>query len=169
MNTLEAIYSRRSIRKFSKEKIMPQVLEELLKAAMSAPSARNEQPWQFLVIDETKILEEIVKIHPHASMAPSASLGILIAGDLRLQKVSGYWSLDCAAATQNLLLAAHEKGLGAVWTGVFPDKGRVEAFQKLFSLPKEVLPFAFVPIGYPKESPKAEGRFLKERIHQNKW
>lgn len=169
MNTLDAIYTRRSIRKLSNEKIAPEIVNELLKAAMSAPSAHNEQPWQFILIDDPKLLVAIPKFHPHCAMAPSASLGILIAGDLRVQKADGLWPQSCSAATQNLLLAAHEKGLGAVWTGVYPNEERMKGFQKLLSLPKEVIPFSFVPVGHALEKPPLQNRFLKERIHHNQW
>jgi nitroreductase len=169
MNTLDAIYTRRSIRKLSNEKIAPKILEELLKAAMYAPSAYNEQPWQFILIEDANLLKEIPKFHPHSAMALDAFVGILIAGDLRLQKSDGLWPQGCAAATQNLLLAAHEKGLGAVWTGVFPNQERMAGFQKLCALPKEIIPFSFVPIGHPRETPPLQNRFLKERIRHNKW
>ncbi len=169
MNTLEAIYTRRSIRKLSKETIAPKILNELLKAAMCAPSAHNEQPWQFVVIDDKALLAQIPHIHPHCPMATMVSLGVLVAGDLRLEKSHGFWVQGCAAATQNLLLAAHEKGLGAVWTGIFPRETIIRAFQKLLSLPKEVIPFSFVPMGQPLESPPFSNRFLEERIHFNRW
>jgi nitroreductase len=102
-------------------------------------------------------------------MAKQAALAILVCGDLGLEKVPGYWVVDCAAAVQNLLLAAHALGLGAVWTGVYPQQERVEAFRRLFGLPTNVLPHSLIPRGYPAEQPPQEERYRPERIHVNAW
>ena len=125
MDTIEAIHSRRSIRKYEDRPVSPESVQKLLASAMQAPSARNQQPWQFVVIDDRRLLGQIGQMNPNAQMAQRAPLAILICGDLRQEKSEGYWVVDCAAAAQNMLLAAHALGLGAVWTGVYPREERM--------------------------------------------
>jgi len=108
-------------------------------------------------------------INPFGRMAPGAPLGIMICGDLNLAKHSGAWMLDGAAAAQNLLLASHALGLGAVWTGVWPVEERVNGFSSLLNLPREVIPLALIIIGHPAETPKPEDRFREDRIHHNRF
>ncbi|MEG8947932.1 nitroreductase family protein [Rosettibacter firmus] len=169
METLEAIFTRRSIRKFKNKEIPEELVIKLLQAAMYAPSARNTQPWHFIVINDRKKLNEIPKLHPYAEMCYEATLAIMICGDLDLEITEGYIALNCAAATQNLLLAAHDLGLGAVWLGVYPRKERMEKLSKFFGIPKNIIPVSLVAIGYPDEvKPKPE-RFKPDRIHYNHW
>lgn len=169
MNTLEAIHTRRSIRKYTDQPVSAELIKELLAAAMSAPSAGNQQPWQFVVIDERNLLDRIPFINSYAAMCRYASVAILVCGDTGLEKFHGFWVQDCAAATQNLLLAAHEKGLGAVWTGIYPMEDRVLGFRKLFSLPQQVIPLALVVLGYPAQKHGPENRYREDRIHRNSW
>jgi nitroreductase len=102
-------------------------------------------------------------------MLTEADKAILVCGDLNLEKFKGYWMIDCAAATQNILLAAHHFGLGACWLGLYPREGRVTGMRKLLRLPTHVIPFAVVSLGYPAETKSGEERFNKSRIHKNKW
>jgi len=169
METLEAIHTRRSIRKYSDQPVTEEDLRTLLSAAMAAPSAGNQQPWQFVVVRDKKLLAAIPNIHPYAGMAPKAPLGILVCGDTRNEKYAGYWVLDCAAAVQNLLLAAHALGLGAVWTGVYPTQDRVEAFARLFKTPTGVHPHSFIPVGHPAEEKTREDRYRQERVHTDSF
>lgn len=169
MDVLEAIRTRRSIREYRKKRVPRKVVRELLAAAMSAPSARNAQPWQFVVIDERAILAGYAIRHPNAEMASRAPLGILVCGDLRLELSPGYWPIDCAAAAQNLLLAAHGLGLGAVWTGVYPRDDRMATLRKLCRLPDEVVPHSLILLGYPAEQRPAEDRYREDRVHRNRW
>lgn len=169
METMQAITTRRSIRKFKKEKISTNIINDILKAAMFAPSARNQQPWQFIVIDERSLLDEIPLIHPHANMCKTAPLAILVCADLSFEISKDMWAFDCAAATQNILLAAHDKGLGSVWVGVYFRKELVDNLKKFFKLPNNIIPISLIPMGHPDEkAPKAE-RFKKERIHYNSF
>jgi nitroreductase len=169
METLEAICTRTSVREYLKKPISKQDQEEILKAAMHAPSAYNEQPWQFIVIEDPELLHKIATIHPHAKMCDHSLLAILVCSDASLEKTKDFWIQDCSAATQNLLLAAHAKGIGAVWSGVYPREEIFQKFRKLFHLPEKVTPFSLVVLGYPKEKSSKESRYKKERIHYNSW
>ena len=136
---------------------------------MYAPSANNQQPWHFMVIDDPEIMGQIVQIHPYAKMLSDASVAILICGDENMELSKGYWPVDCSAATQNLLLAAHGIGLGAVWLGVHPREERKSGIRKLFKLPDHIQPFALVSVGYPDEEKAHPERFKPDRVHWNKW
>jgi len=169
MDTLEAIFTRRSIRRYQPRAVPEELVQKLLAAAMAAPSARNEQPWHFVVLTERSLLTEVPKITPNAPMAADAPLGILICGDLRLELSPGYWVVDCSAAAQNMLLAAHALGLGAVWCGVYPRQERMEGFSRLLGLPEEVKPHSLILVGYPAEQRGPEERFRPDRIHYQRW
>jgi nitroreductase len=166
---LESILSRRSIRKFKNTPVCEKDIEDILKAAMAAPSAGNSQCWEFIIINNRIILDEIPKIHPHAQMILESPIAILVCADVSREKYPERWLLDCSAATQNILLAVHEKGLGAVWVGIHPDKERIKGITKLFNLPDNIKPFSLIPIGYPNETKPPSNRFDKNKIHYNKY
>lgn len=166
---MKAILNRRSIRKYTAQHVSEQLLIELLEAAMCAPSAGNEQPWQFVVIDRREILDEIPKFHPYAGMVAEAPVAILVCGDRERDLHRGYWVQDCAAATENILIAVEDKGLGAVWVGIYPREERVRALRELLALPENIVPFALVSIGYPAEEKPPANRFDAGRIHYNGW
>lgn len=169
MEAMEAILHRRSIRKYTSEKISDDQIELLLKAAMYAPSAVNKQPWHFIVFRDARTKAQIMDFHKSAAMLAGADVCILICYDEKLQHDDGYGVVDCSAATQNILLAAHAMGLGAVWVGIYPRQNRIEAAHKLFRLPDHIKPFAIVSLGYPAEQKPFPERFNKERIHYEKW
>ncbi len=122
-----------------------------------------------MVITDRDILGQIPRVHPYAAMAATASLAVLICGDLSLEQYPGNWVADCSAATQNLLLAAHGKGLGAVWTGVYPDEPRVQGFRDLLGLPESVVPLALVPMGYPRQPGTRQDRYEEAKVHYDRW
>jgi len=169
MDTFTAIHTRRSIRKYDDKPIADDTIREILDAAMMAPSAGNAQPWQFIVVNDREILDGMADLHPHLKMVTQAQAGIIVCGDLSKEKFAGYWVQDCSAAMQNLLLAAHDKGLGAVWTGIYPIEERVAAVKKMFNLPEHIIPLGFAPMGYPAQSPKSESRLKEDRIHFNTY
>jgi len=169
MELMEAILTRRSVRKYIKKEVSKDKIQEILKAAMSAPSAGNQQLWHFVVINDTKILAEIPSFHVHAKMLKDAAFAILVCGDLDLEKHKDMWVQDCAAATQNILLAVRDLGLGAVWLGIFPRENRVTGMKNLTNLPENVMPFSLVSIGYPAEKQEQLNRFKNSRIHYNIW
>lgn len=169
MDLFSAILQRRSIRKYSGKKLSKQLVDDLLKAAMYAPSAMNNQAWQFVVVDDRQKLDEVLKVISYAEMLKSSQAAILICGDLNLEKNIDYIQQNCSAATQNLMLWAHGVGLGSCWIGVYPVKETVSGLQKLFNLPEYVVPISMVSLGYPAENPIAEERFKPEKVHFNKW
>ena len=166
---MNSLFKRRSIRHYTKESVKPESIELLLKAAMAAPSAGNQQPWHFIVIQDRRILEEIPNLHPYAQMVMEAPLAILVCGDISSEKHPGFWVQDCSAATENILIEACELGLGAVWVGVYPNEQRVAALSKLVGLPEKIIPFSLVPIGYPAEHKPPSSRYDIAKIHYNRW
>jgi nitroreductase len=169
MDAIVSILSRRSIRKYKKKQISKELIKNLLEAAMSAPSAGNEQPWHFIVITDTQILGEIPTFHNHAEMLKDASLAILVCCDKNLQKHKEMWIQDCSAATENILIAVQAKELGAVWLGVYPRTERVNGLKKLLNIPEYIIPFSLVSIGYPAEQKPKANRYNESRIHYNIW
>ena len=169
MDAIEAILTRRSIRKYIKKEISDENIKEFLEAAMSAPSAGNEQPWHFIIIDDPYLLNEIPSFHNHSQMLKDASLAILVCGDLNLDLHKGMWIQDCSAATQNILIAVHAKGLGAVWLGIYPRDDRMTGMKNLCKLPDNIIPFSLISIGYPAEKKPKSDRYNKSRIYNNTW
>lgn len=168
MDAVETILSRRSIRRYTSQKVSDQVIRELLQAAMSAPSASNEQPWHFIVLHDPKILREIPKFHPYSGMLREAPIAFLVCVDLDMG-TEGFLVQDGSAATENILIAAHAKGLGAVWLGVYPLRERITGMRKLLNIPERILPLSLVSIGFPAEKIPKEDRFQPSRVHINRW
>jgi nitroreductase len=169
MDVTKAILSRRSIRKYTEEPVSGDDIEALLTAAMHAPSAVNEQPWHFVIIQDRKTLEAISRLSPTAPMVKYAPLAIAVCADRNLEKFPGLWALDCSAATENILLAATARGLGAVWTAVYPFDDRVNGIKKLLKMPDDVVPLCIIPVGRPAETPAPVNRFNPSRIHHDTW
>lgn len=161
---IDTILSRRSVRRWTPETPSRAIIDRVLEAAMNAPSAGNEQAWQFLVLDG-ETLQKYRLINKNCPTG--APVGILVCCDTRAEKYPGYAPQDCAAATQNILLAVHGLGLGGVWTAVFPDK--IAAIRELLDLPVEIVPFSFVPFGTPAAPPASARRFDPARVHFNTW
>ncbi len=169
MRPISVIMTRRSVRKYTGEKIDDEAIKTLLECGMNAPSAGNAQPWHFVVIDDKRLLEHIPNVHPFSNMLPKASHAIVVCGDITLDKHKEYWVQDCSAAAQNILLAAHALGLGACWLGVYPYDERVRPITKLLNLPENIIPLNIIAIGVPAEITPAHSRFHPEKIHNNKW
>ncbi|MFZ4400645.1 MAG: nitroreductase family protein [Bacteroidales bacterium] len=168
-NFQELIVNRRSIRKYKTEAVSQEQIDKLLQAAMYAPSARNEQPWHFIVVTDRNMLNKIMQSHPYANMLKDAPLAVVVCADDTIEKTEGYWVQDCSAATQNILLAAKAMDLGSVWLGVYPREERILAISNLFNLPDNIHPLSIIAIGYPDEQKPVPLRYLEERIHNNQW
>lgn len=166
---LEVIMERRSIRRFTDQPLTEAQMDSLLRCAMQAPSAGNQQPWHFVVIRNRDTLTAIQEIHTYSAMLKEAPAAVLICGETALQRYEGYWVQDCSAAVQNLLLGACGMGLGSVWLGIYPIPERVDGLRRILSIPESVTPFALVALGHPAEKKGFVDRFNPERIHHEKW
>ena len=169
MDTLEAIFTRRSIRLYTGQPVPADFTATLLRAGMQAPSAGNQQAWQFLVLTERSRLDALAEVLPYGKMLTAAPLGLIVCGDLEREKSKGYWVQDCSAATQNILLAAHALGLGAVWLGVYPREQRVLDVRRLLGIPESAIPLCAIAIGYPAEQKERADRYDAEKVHHNGW
>jgi nitroreductase len=168
---MKNILERRSIRKYTDEPVSSQDREKLLRAAMAAPSAGNQQPWEFIIIDDRETLNTMVEFHERGGyhMLGHAPLAIIVCGDLEKQLHKGYWIQDCSAATENILLAAKSLGLGSVWLGVYPREARVANIRDLLEIPEGIIPLCIISVGHPDETKKPSDRYDEARIHRNKW
>ncbi len=169
MDIFEAIFTRRSIRKFTDKVIDDAEVKKLLQAAMVAPSAGNAKPWRFIVIRDKQSFETIASTNPYAKMATQASVCFAVCADLNAEKYPGYWQQDCSAAIQNMLLAARGLGIGTVWTGVYPDKERSIAFKSFFELPEHAEVLGIIVCGYPDQPFSARDNYDESMIFTEKW
>jgi len=169
MEILDGILTRRSIRKYTDELIPQEKAEELIKYGMYAPSAHNRQPWHFILLNDRELFLKIEEFHSHTRMLKHSQWGIVVCGDEQLAHTPDYWPIDCAAATQNILLAAHGMGYGAVWLGIYPRPERVSAMRELLGLPPHIHAFSIISVGYPAQQVEQPDRFQSEKIHFNKW
>lgn len=169
MNIFTALHSRRSVRAYTDAPVSKDDVRRLLDAAMIAPSAGNAQPWQFIVVDEPALLQKVPDINPYAAMAPKSPVSIVVCGDTAAEKYPGFWVQDCAAAVENLLLAATGLGLGTVWTGIYPLEERVRGFRDLLGLPDHVVPLALVVVGHHAGENAEKSRFDVAKVHHNRF
>jgi nitroreductase len=168
MNLYEGIQTRRSIRKYENRSVEKEIIEKLLKAGMQAPSAANQQPWEFIVVEDKETLQKLSKAHVYATPIKNAPLGIIVLLNEKYLKFDKYWQQDLAAATENILLAAVELGLGAVWMGIAPEEDRMSYIRELFNLPAGVKAFSLLAVGYSADN-KFDDRFDASRIHYENY
>lgn len=142
----------------------------MLRAAMAAPTAMNKQPWHFVVVDQRNVLDALAGTNPYAKMLKKAPLAIVVCGNTDKMIEGGgrdFWIQDASAATENLLLAAHAMGLGAVWTGAYPSEERCISISKVLSLSDNLIPLNMIVVGYPAEHPQPKQKFKEENISYN--
>jgi len=166
------IFKRTSVRKYTDQPVTKEQIGMLLRAGMAAPSAKNVQPWEFVVIQNRETMLKIMEFHPYSSMLEKAPLVILVCGNrakIAVEGIEDLWVQDCAAATQNILLEATELGLGGVWLGVYPKKEVINHFAELLILPDNIIPFSLLSIGYPEGEVIPKDKFNSERIHWERW
>lgn len=164
------IIERRTVRKYAPSAVSETILEQILKAGMYAPFASKEMPFHFLVIKNKDTLSDLQKLHPFAKPLETAPLAILVCAENKLEAIEGLYVSDCAAATQNILLAAKSFNLGSCWLGLYPWEEVTNSFAEYFNLPENVKPFSLITIGYPNEDEKPKpDRFDKEKIHYESW
>ena len=166
---IETILTRRSIRKYTDEKISDETLNALLSCAFSAPSAMNRRPFHVIVVDDKDMLQKIADAGMYTKMIANASMCLVICGDHKRQPFRDFIINDCSAMIQNILLAAHELGLGAVWCGVMPRMGLHKKLNALLELPLTVEPMGLVSLGYPAETKEKLERLEWDKVHRQKW
>jgi nitroreductase len=167
-DALSVIFNRKSVRAFTSQPVTPEEIQTLLKAGFSAPTGRNIQPWEFIVFNRRSAIDSLATegLPGSKNILEQAALAIVICGDTA---ASNLWSLDCSAATENILLAAEALGLGAVWLAVYPVQDRIEPVVKVCGTPPHVLPLAVVAVGHPKGEHLPKDKYKTEKIHWNKW
>lgn len=164
---LNLIHTRRSIRKYCEKNIEYSQIKMLIESAMDAPSANNQQPWHFVIVTDKRLLQELSGCNGGYTMLKEAPLAILVCGEPGKATLPHFWPLDCAAATQNILLASHAIGLGAVWLGAYPAEEHVASIRHILNVPQTVVPFALIAVGYPAEEKVPTQRYIPDRIHYN--
>lgn len=171
-STIEDIMTRTSVRAYSQKEIEPEKIDTLLRAAMAAPTAGNKQPWRFVVINDKAILNSIGENFHTMTMAKEAAIAVVACGDVTATfdgEGRDYWIQDVSAASENLLLAAHAMGLGAVWCGIYPIADRVSQFSEMLDLPGNIIPLACICIGYPQGETAPKDKWKPEYIRYNTW
>ena len=161
------INSRRSARKWTEQPVSEADILEIAEAGMNAPSAGNEQAWQMIVLTDRVVMAGYAEFNRNVAFIKNAPAAILICGDIKAQKYPGYYVHDCCAATENILLAVHAKGMAGVWGNVFPEMA--DDIRKLLGLPDHIIPFSVVPFGYPDKPAAYVSRFDQAKLHFNKW
>ena len=161
---MNSIFHRISVRKYEERAVEPEKIEMMLKAAMAAPSACNQQPWEFYVVTDKELIGQLSEASPYAKCAKEAP--VVFVPCFRSEGIAPeYFNIDMSAAVENLLLEADTLGLGAVWMGISPDEGRMEAVRKVLDIPTNLNAFALVPCGYPAEEREQENRYEESRVH----
>ncbi|MCL2799436.1 MAG: nitroreductase family protein [Endomicrobia bacterium] len=165
---MDILLERKSVRKYTRDDVKEEDLNYILKAAMSAPTARNTRCFSFIVLKDKETHKKVAQIHRAAQMILEAPVAVLIVGDANAV-YENYLSQDCAAATQNMLLAATAREYGSVWCGIYGNEERMAAFSKLFELPENIKPFSLVVIGKSADSNPPKNGWQPEKIKYEKW
>ena len=166
MELKEALLKRRSVRKFTEEAVSEEMIQELLRAAMSGPSACNKKPWEFYVVTNPEKLEELKGASKFTKM--NSKLAIIVCGNLSRalpMHFANYWIQDCSSATENILLRVTDLGLGAVWCGIHPQKQAEKKVRQILDIPQSQVPLNIIHIGHPAEEPEARDQYEEKRIH----
>lgn len=169
MDVFEALFTRRSIRKYTDGAVSDADVETMLKAAMLAPSAKNERPWAFVVVRDAETRAALSEATPYVKMAAQAPVVIVVCGDLNEDKAGGRMVQDCAAAIENLLIAARGLEIGTVWCALHPDAGREANVRRILGIPEHVVPVGLVCAGHPAQPFAEADRFMPGRIHRERW
>ncbi len=164
---IDNMLERVSVRQYLDKKIEQEKIDTILKAAMSAPSGMNKQPWEILVVDDKEKLAAIAQATPNARYSKDAPLVMIICGDIKVS--DKLWMQDCCAVTENILLAVQALDLGAVWCMCYPKQENISAIQKIFNLPENIVPLSIIPMGYPAVKQEAKQKYNPKKIHTNIW
>jgi nitroreductase len=161
-DALAFLESRHSIRKFTDEPVSDEHIHKLLAAAMAAPLANNRQPWEFVVVRDPAARAKLAQVHRYSGMAAQSPVVLVVCGR---EAVSRHWAVDCAAATENLLLEAVSLGLGAVWVGIYTTPEHESTVRAALGIPDDLRVLCLVPLGHPAETRAGTSRFDPERAH----
>ena len=161
---MNGIYHRVSVRKYQDRPVEKEKIEAILRAAMQAPSAGNQQPWEFYVVTNREKLEALSRVSPYAGMTKAAPAAIVSAYRKECWAPS-YAQIDLSIAMENLWLETDAQGLGGVWLGIAPGEDRMKAVEEIIGMPDTLRAFAIFPFGYPGEERKQQDRFDPARIH----
>jgi nitroreductase len=168
---LTVLHARKSVRNFTGAPVNRTDLEKILRAGMAAPTARNSQPWSFVVVTDRKILDALDAGLPSAKMLSKAGAAIIVCTEP--EKAAGkskdFAIIDASLAGENILLAVEALGLGSVWTAAYPDADRMAHVRSVLGIPKNVIPLNVIPIGVPTGEDKPKDKYKKEKIHWEKW
>ena len=149
---LKEIANRRSVRKFLDKDVERGKIIELIKAGMQAPSANNQQPWEFIIIKDKNTLLRLSEMKTGAIPLKFANFAIVVLGNKINLKSPEYLDQDLAACTQNILLEAVNQNLGAVWIGVAPIQSRMDFTRKILNLEENHIPFSIIAAGYTDDN-----------------
>ncbi len=169
---IKNIMARTSVRKYTDQPVSKADIETMLRAGMAAPTAVNKQPWHFVVVTNREQLNALATANRGTGMAAKAPLAIIVCGDMQktLSGVGqGFWVQDCSAATENILLAANALGLGAVWTGLYPNEERAKAVRDVVKAPENIVPLCTIVIGHPAENPAPKDKWKPENVSYNNF
>ena len=170
-STIENIMTRASVRSYRDKVVEKDKIVTLLKAGMAAPSAADKRPWHFVVVTDRELLDGLAQANPNAGFAKKAPLAIVVCGDMTKTLQGGgkdFWIQDVSAASENILLAAHAMGLGAVWTGTYPSPDRCKAVAEVLGLPENLVPFNTIVIGYPASQVTPKDKWDERNVTYNK-
>jgi len=181
-SALDVIMTRASIRNFTGDPVSKEQLETILKAGMAAPTAMNVQPWRFVVVTDKDKMASVFGAGPRSGMFTTAGAVIVVCGEttfmrkpfgqpdgLETEQPNIFWYEDCSAAAENILLAAHALGLGAVWTAGYPAQERIAPIAAALGIPENVVPLCIIPVGVPAEDPAPKDKWKPENIHWDQW
>lgn len=166
---MKEIFERASVRVFKAQPVESEKIEALLKAGMQAPSAGNQQEWEFLVVQSKETLEKLAGVDNYARFLSRVPAAIIVMGNRNEMRFPEHWQQDLSAASENILLQSVSEGLASVWLGVAPIEERMHFITQLFDLPDNILPFGIIAVGYAKTVPEIEPRYNPERVHYEKY
>ncbi len=162
---MEEIYERRSYRKYNEKNIEDDILKEILKAGMNAPSSWNSKPWEFIIVSDKTILESLSQVTDFSGMIANCNKAIVVVG----KDEKKHWQQDLAACTQNILLMATKKEIGSCWIGVAPDEVNEKKVKDILNVPQEYRAFSIISLGYYDTKKENNNIFSEDKIHYNNF
>lgn len=171
---IESIMTRASVREYTAEEVNDTIINKILRAGMAAPTAANQQPWQFVVITQQNLKDSVSSAFEYAKMVKDCSFAVVVCGDMDNLfegdiPDGGYWVEDCSAASENMLLAAHALGLGGVWCGIYPLRDREQRLHSILNLPSNLTPLNIIAFGYPAHPVAPKNKWTPSKVHYNSF